>query len=246
MKAILYIGHGSRSKRGAEEARAFIQGVMNWTNEPAIQEYGFLELAEPSIEAAFEHCIDRGAEEIVVVPLFLLAAGHIKQDIPRILSSMQLKYPFVRIQMREPFGIQDRMLDAMADMVRTVAGRVLPEDRILIVGRGSSDPMIQEDFAAIVNGMKGRLEVASISVCYLAAAKPTLQEGLERITKHAAGRIVLVPYLLFSGLLLTEIDRYVRVLKTNGYDIVHTGPLCRHRVIEDLVIERAAREHSII
>ena len=131
-------------------------------------------------------------------------------------------------------------------MVRTVAGRVLPEDRILIVGRGSSDPRIQEDFAAIVNGMKRRLELEGVSVCYLAAAKPTLQEGLERVTQHAAGRMVLVPYLLFSGLLLSEIDRDVRALKNNGYEIVHTGPLCRHRVIEDLVIERAAREHSII
>lgn len=101
MKAILYIGHGTRSKKGAEEAKTFIERVMNRVNIP-IQELSFLELTDPLIEEGFQRCVERGATDITVVPLFLLAAGHIKQDIPDALSSLKLKYPDIQVSVKDP------------------------------------------------------------------------------------------------------------------------------------------------
>jgi sirohydrochlorin ferrochelatase len=238
MKAILYIGHGTRSKKGAEEAKAFIQGIMRRIDVP-IQEISFLELTEPLIEEGFMRCVERGATEITVVPLFLLAAGHIKQDIPLTLSSLQARYPHIHVNVKDPFGVQGKILDAMAELVWVNAINLVPQDHLLIVGRGSSDPGIHADFLAIANGIRERLGIEHVSVCYLAATEPSLSKGLETITQRASGRVIVLPYLLFSGLLFAEINQKVRKLQKQGKEILHTGPLSGHRGIEDIVIDRA-------
>lgn len=60
MKAILYICHGSRLRAAKEEAIQFITTCMSRI-EAAIQEFCFLELANPSIEEGFRTCAKRGA-----------------------------------------------------------------------------------------------------------------------------------------------------------------------------------------
>lgn len=239
MKAILYIGHGTRSIKGAEEAKRFIKQVMQRI-DVEIQEMSFLELTEPLIKEGFRRCVEKGATEITVVPLFLLAAGHIKQDIPQVLASLQADYPHVQVTVKDPFGVQGRILDAVAEFVRSSAGYLRQSDHLLIVGRGSSDPGIQADFARIRDGLKERLGIEHVSVCYLAAAEPRLQEGLYTILEKTSGTIIVVPYLLFSGLLSVEVNREVLKWKKQGRQILVTEPLSRHRVIEDVVVERAS------
>lgn len=238
MESILYIGHGTRSKKGSKEATEFIEKVMSRIDVP-IQEICFLELTDPLINEGFKRCIEKGATEIHVVPLFLLSAGHIKEDIPEVLASLKMIYPDVKVNVRDPFGVQGKILDAVAELVIDEVPDVVRDDRVLIVGRGSSDPEIVADFASIAGGIKERLNVETVSVCYLAAAKPNLAEVMELITQTCAGRIIVIPYLLFSGLLLAEVDQEVRRLRKQGYEILHTGPLSGHRVIEEIVIDRA-------
>ncbi|WP_066064438.1 sirohydrochlorin chelatase [Neobacillus soli] len=238
MKAILYIGHGTRSQKGVKEANAFFQKVMRRIDVP-IQEISFLELTNPLIEEGFKRCVDRGAREITVVPLFLLAAGHIKKDIPQALASLKARYPLIQVNVKDPFGVQGGILDAVSELVKDAVPNLVPEDRLLIVGRGSSDPGVHADFANIVSGIRARLGMEYVSVCYLAASEPRLQDGLGNVCERADGRVIVVPYLLFSGLLIAEVNREVLSWKKQGLQILHTGPLSGHRVIEDIVIERA-------
>jgi sirohydrochlorin ferrochelatase len=240
VKAILYIGHGTRSKEGAEEAQSFIHRVMERISVD-IQEISFLELTKPGIEEGFLRCINRGATEIIVVPLFLLAAGHIKEDIPQALSSLSKRFPTMHVNIRDPFGVQGEILDGIAELVKETVVDITPEDSILVVGRGSSDQSIHTAFAEITNGLKERLGIANVSVCYLAATEPRLEEGLETISDNTAGKIIVIPYLLFSGLLLKEIDQKVKMRQNLGQQIIHTGSLSKHRIIEDIIIERASR-----
>ncbi|MEH7110041.1 sirohydrochlorin chelatase, partial [Bacillus sp. JJ1764] len=237
LKAILYIGHGTRSKTGLQEAKAFIQRVMERSNVP-IQEISFLELAEPTIAEGFRRCVERGATEITVVPLFLLAAAHIKEDIPKALNEISMLFPKVSFQITDPFGIQDCLLDGLAELIKDTAGEVSENDSVLIVGRGSSDPAIQLAFDQIANCLQCRLDAKRISVCFLAACRPTLTEGLERLTEETSERIIVVPYLLFSGLLLNEVQQKVRRLQKQGHSIISTIPLSRHKIFEDLLIQR--------
>lgn len=241
MKAILYIGHGTRSKKGAVEIRAFMERVKARINVP-IQELSFLELTDPLIEEGFETCVERGATEIDVVPLFLLAAGHIKRDIPEALSPFIAKYPTIPVKIKNPFGVQDVILDGVAELIKDSAGDVTTTDRLLIVGVGSSDPDVHVNFGKIADGIKERLGPERVSVCYFAATEPRLSEGLENISEGAKGRVIVVPYMLFTGLLLAELNKTVRLRQKGGQSILCTAALSNHSVIEDIVIERAIGE----
>ena len=237
MKAILYIGHGTRSKKGAEEAISFLQRVIQQVKVP-IQEISFLELTEPSIELGFQRCVERGATEITVVPLFLLAAGHIKKDIPDVLLPLRENNPAVGVNMADPFGVQEEILDAVEELVRSVVEDISADDSLLIVGRGSSDASIHKAFAAITKGIRGRLGTEKASVCYLAAANPRFEEALETVSRQATGKVIVIPYLLFSGLLLSEVIRNVKARQRRGENIHFTGPLTEHRAIENLFIKQ--------
>ena len=83
------------------------------------------------------------------------------------------------------------------------------------------------DFTAIADGLKTRLGIDHVSVCFLAAAKPTLDEGLEAISQNAGRRVI------------AEISQKISMLKRHGLDIIHTSPLSSHQIIEDIVIYRA-------
>lgn len=238
-RAILYVGHGTRSKKGAEEAKGFLERVIARADVP-IQEISFLELTEPFIPNGFERCVEKGATEITVVPIFLLTAGHIKEDIPEALAPLRLKYPDVRVDVAPAFGVQERIVDAVSELVCAAVGRVDEADSVLVVGRGSSDPAIHEAFAEIKAGLGKSLGVSRVDVCFLAATTPLFAEGIESISSEATGRVLVVPYLLFAGLLLSEVEREVRKRKRAGQDIRLIEPLSRHGVIQDIVVERAS------
>jgi sirohydrochlorin ferrochelatase len=238
VEAILYVGHGTRSKKGAQEARDFLSGIIS-KSSAAVQEISFLELAEPSIGEGFASCIRRGASSVKVVPIFLLAAGHIKKDIPDILKGLQNKFPHIPIELADPFGVQQTIIDAVADLIFKESPVLTKEDAVLIVGRGSSDPSILAAFEEIRRGIDHKSD-AIVEVCYLAAASPSFTEGLEDVCCKCRGRIIVVPYLLFGGLLLAEVEHTVRKKKKLGVQIVHTGALSRHPAIEEIVIARAA------
>ncbi|KPB05894.1 sirohydrochlorin chelatase [Bacillus sp. CHD6a] len=237
-KAILYVGHGTRSKKGAWEAKGFLNRVIDKVDAP-IQEISFLELTEPYIPEGFERCVAKSATEITVVPVFLLTAGHIKEDIPEALEPLRVKYPQVRLEIAPAFGVQERIVEAISELVRETVGKVEETDSVLLVGRGSSDPAIHEAFAEIKTVLADRLGVSKVSVCYLAATTPLFTEGIERISGEAAGRVLVVPYLLFAGLLLSEVEREVQKRQRSGQDILLIQQLSHHRVIEDIVVERA-------
>ncbi|OXT18053.1 cobalamin biosynthesis protein CbiX [Bacillus sp. OG2] len=238
MEAILYIGHGTRSKKGAQEARDFLNKIIG-KSAARIQEISFLELAEPSIGEAYENCIRRGATSIRVVPIFLLSAGHIKEDIPDILEKLKNNFPDIPVEMADPFGVQQAIIQAVCELIFQEALVLSKDDSVLLVGRGSSDPSVLEAFEEIKKGVADKIG-ATVKVCFLAAASPSFGEGLEEACADSPGRVIVVPYLLFGGLLLSEIENAVRKRKKQGIQIVHTGALSRHSVIEEIVIARAA------
>lgn len=241
MKAILYVGHGTRSKKGALEAKMFIENIMKKI-PIQIQEMSFLELTSPSIDKGFHQCVARGATEIMIVPIFLLSAGHMKKDIPEVIGGLKKKYPTVQVTIGNAFGVQKEILDALAQLIILAVPDLSHDDALLIVGRGSSDPDIKKAFFEMEEGIKHRLKITEISTCYLAAAKPTFQEGLHGMLAKKRKRVIVIPYLLFSGLLLSEVTHWCQKFASK---IVQVEPLSRHKAIQNVVIRSVLETEKV-
>ena len=192
MKAILYICHGSRLKAAKEEAVAFITSCMNRV-EASIQEICFLELASPTIDEGFRTCVKRGATEIIVIPVFLLAAGHVS----------------IKVTDGNPFGVSEALIKSV------YSGSGIEQENknevtLLLVARGSSDPEVLRDINWIASLFQKEEKIKKVEVCYLAAAEPKFEEKLKEVVERKEKNIVVLPYLLFTGLLMKHIEKEVR------------------------------------
>jgi len=65
----------------------------------------------PSLEEACAALVAKGVGSIRVVPLFLGAGGHVKQDIPKLVAAAN---PPVPVTVDPPIGEQAALIDAIA------------------------------------------------------------------------------------------------------------------------------------
>ncbi|WP_227994840.1 sirohydrochlorin chelatase [Oceanobacillus sp. CFH 90083] len=214
MQAILYIGHGSRVQRGNEELLAFVGKAKKKNPQIRIQETCFIELASPAIQTGIDSCVRQGAAKIAVVPVLLLSAGHAKLDIPKEIEQAEKRYPDVTFSYGKVMGVDPAMVDLLT--ARLEMGGLKQTKRppvyearesasVLLVGRGSSDPDANSDLTKIARLLWEAAPVSEVNTCYLAATHPTLDEGLDQLLKSPHARVFIVPYLLFSGVLMKEL-----------------------------------------
>ncbi|MDM5187717.1 sirohydrochlorin chelatase [Bacillus sp. DX4.1] len=233
MKAVLYICHGSRLRAAKEEAVTFVSSCMKQVSAP-IQELCFLELAKPSISEGLAACIRGGATEVIVVPVFLLAAGHVKEDIPQELKRFQSSYPHISITYGNPFGVSQSLVSA------TYEGSGINEFEngvaLLLVARGSSDPQTLQDMQHIASLFEKEEKIKRVEVCYLAAAEPRFEEKLKEVVERKEENVVVLPYLLFTGLLMKHIEKEVRGYQSANINI---GPyLGENYVFQEMLIQK--------
>jgi len=203
---LLIVGHGTQDPEGVQ---AFAQVLAEVRQRlPVPVEGCFLEFARPTIGEGVRRMVDRGTRRIVAMPLLLFAAGHVRRDIPAALRAAASGFGAIEIIQAPHLGCCWPMVELSRQRCeQALAGlpSVRPEDMaVLLVGRGSREPSAlaeMQQFAAlrgVVPGPRG-------GWCFLAMAKPSLAEGLQRMAATPAQRIVVQPHLLFSGKLAEEV-----------------------------------------
>ncbi|WP_035712578.1 sirohydrochlorin chelatase [Salibacterium aidingense] len=219
-QGVLYVGHGTRVPEGSRQLKAFVEEAKKEIPCP-IQETCFLELSEPNILEGAKRCVEQGADTIAVVPVLLLSAGHIKEDIPEELSKVQTLYPHLTIQYGAPFGHHPQMIRVLIERLEARGWRKGEDAEILLVGRGSSDEAAIRDFHTIAQDLHRETGVERVKTAFLAAAEPSFDEGLRDIARSRAGHVYIVPYLLFTGLLMQEMQEKIEKVSQSSFAALH-------------------------
>src|SRR3954465_15647860 len=108
--ALLIAAHGSRDASGGEEFRAFAD-AWQALRPDRLQAAGFLEFARPTIGEAIDGLVARGARRITVVPAMLMAAGHVKNDVPSEVQDGRGRHPGVSFHMARALDIHPALLE---------------------------------------------------------------------------------------------------------------------------------------
>ncbi|WP_010632624.1 sirohydrochlorin chelatase [Sporolactobacillus vineae] len=207
MLAVLYVSHGTRVAEGVLKANQFLKRCMDQVNVP-IQRICYLELVKPDILEGIGQCVAAGADRIIVQPILLLSARHDKRDIPGAIEKARAIYPHVRFTYGKPFGVADCIIDILLERLAEKGRTPDSEGRVLIVGRGSSDPETPKTFSRISAELTGK-GISPVSVCYMAAAKPLIHEGLAQAGGQNTGTVYILPCLLFPGILMRTIRKEI-------------------------------------
>ena len=240
MEAILYICHGSRVKQAQDQAVDFIHSCMA-ENPAPISAYCFLELATPTIEAAFKECVAKGATKIIAVPVLLLTAGHAKIDIPNELSRLKKIFPEIEIKYGQPIGVHPVITEILFQRIAETSDEIGDDSTVLLVGRGSSDQAVIADLTEIANMLKRRLGINRVGVCFLAATNLSFETAILNALKSNSEKIFVIPYLLFSGMLMKKIEKTVNQNQHPSKTVILCDNLGYHPLIKKIVFERVIK-----
>src|SRR5690349_8970704 len=123
MDGLILFAHGARDVRWREPFDRLAAKARAARPDIAVT-LAFLELMEPGLDLAVENLAARGCAAIRVVPVFLGQGGHVREDLPAALDRVRQRHPGLAIDLRQPVGADDAVLDRMAAVA--VAGRRSP------------------------------------------------------------------------------------------------------------------------
>jgi sirohydrochlorin cobaltochelatase len=204
LEAILFIGHGSRVTEANEELLSFTRR-LSVKFDSLITETCFLEWAFPNILQGMELCVKRGATRIILLPIMLFAAGHAKVDIPMVLTQARQKYPHVEFIYETPLGVDKGILPVLSELLQAVQPRRKEDTAVLLVGRGSSDPDANSDLYKIARLFWEHTDARWVEVAYYGVTDPLVEEGIKRCICLGAKEVIVLPYLLFTGVLISRL-----------------------------------------
>jgi sirohydrochlorin cobaltochelatase len=116
MKGIVLLAHGSRDPQWTvsfEQVRAAVERRL----PQCATALAYLEQSVPDFATAVDQLVARGATLIEVVPLFLGAGGHVRNDVPQLVERAMAQHTQVRFLLKPFVGDARAVLDAIADYV---------------------------------------------------------------------------------------------------------------------------------
>ncbi len=198
MEANLYIGHGSRTEAGNRQFAEFI-GRTSSRLEVPIQEFAFLELAEPSIDEGISRCIEQGARRITAMPVLLSSGIHARVDIPAVLKRAAGSFPDVEFVYGDVLSRGAGMADILAGKLAEKGFRGDGTEAILLTGHGSRTDKEAKELEKLAGGLLKNHGAGTVRTCYLKEAQPSYPDVLGTMVKEPFDTIYILPYLLFTG-----------------------------------------------
>ncbi|MGH3435553.1 MAG: sirohydrochlorin chelatase [Sciscionella sp.] len=200
---LLLVGHGTVDASGVGEFRAFVARLRRKLAAAGVAVAGgFIELSAPAVTEAFGELHAQGHRRMTAVPLVLVAAGHGKGDIPAALEREVRRHPGSGYTFGRPLGPHPVLLDLLAQRIEAVVPRSTWQDTaVLLVGRGSTDPDANAEVCKMSRLLQETRGFAFVDTAFVSLAWPGVAEGLARVVKLGARRVVVAPYFLFDGVL---------------------------------------------
>lgn len=239
--ALLIVGHGTRDAAGQAECADLLEVVRDRRPELRV-ELGFLELCPPPITDTVAALVADGVDDVTVVPLVLLGAGHAKGDVPASIARERLRHPGVRFRYARPLGVRPELLATVDDRLgAAVPEAARPDTAVVLVGRGTSDPDANGDLAKIARLLWEGRPWSLVEPAFVSLADPSVTDALERCRRLGATRIAVTPYFLFTGVLERRIRAQAREWAAAHPDVevVDAGYLGADARVADLLLARA-------
>jgi len=206
--ALLIVGHGSRDNDAVSEFTQLVSAFRHQYPE-RLCDYGFLEFATPLISDGLQALIDQGAKKITAIPAMLMAAGHVKNDIPSEINSLQTQFPQVELQYGVDLGIHADMLQAARQRIESAEPKDTSYKRedtlLMVVGRGTSDSDANSNISKVTRMLGEGMGFAWAETSYSGVTTPLVKDALETVANLPFKNIIVFPYFLFTGRLVKRI-----------------------------------------
>jgi sirohydrochlorin cobaltochelatase len=125
------------------------------------------------------------------------------------------RYPEVTFQYKRAVEVEEKVLQIMKQRLSPFQEKIGEETAILLVGRGSSDREANSDLFKVARLLWEEIPARWVEVAFMGVTKPLFHEGMERCIKLGAKTIIVLPYFLFTGILIKRMQRFTNDWKEN-------------------------------
>ena len=101
--SLILFAHGSRDPKWAEPFKA-IQLLIRAQAPDLRVELAFLELMQPGIQECLSNLVKQGVKRVSIVPIFLAAGRHLREDLPALIAPIQQQFRDLVIDVSAPIG----------------------------------------------------------------------------------------------------------------------------------------------
>jgi sirohydrochlorin cobaltochelatase len=112
-RALILFAHGARDPQWARPFRQLVTELGELLPGERIV-LAFLELMQPSLAACAASLHGEGVRALRVVPVFLGSGGHLKEDLPGLVTQIRGNFPDLDISVEPPIGEQPEVIAAIA------------------------------------------------------------------------------------------------------------------------------------
>ncbi len=214
-EVILLVGHGSRHTPGNEEIERFAQQWRARQTQRAM-ELCFIEFADVLLDQGLDNAA-RNAQRVVVVPLILNAAGHVKMEIPAHIAKARQRHSQVEFIYAKHLGANDVILSILQKELRTVMKTLeMPDPKttgVILLARGSSDRVANGEVAKMARWIYEVSDHEVVDIAFTGITHPRLENTVQRMQRLGMTQIAVLPYYLFTGTLIERIRRQVELLR---------------------------------
>ena len=115
-QAIVLFAHGARDPQWARPFWQLVTELGELLPGERIV-LAFLDLMQPSLPACAASLHGEGVRSLRVVPVFLGAGGHLKEDLPKIVAAIRADHTDLEIAVEPPIGEQPAVIAAIAKAI---------------------------------------------------------------------------------------------------------------------------------
>jgi len=214
--------------------------------------HGYLEFARPILRDGLEELRRQGVRHVLAVPAMLFAAGHAKNDIPSVLNTWAAETG-LRVDYGRELGVDRLMIQAAGARIRScleqadaaaVASGEAPvpahQTLLVVVGRGSSDPDANANVAKVTRMLVEGFGFGWGETVYSGVTFPLVEPGLRQVVRLGYRRVVVFPYFLFSGVLVSRIREHTQRVAADHPEVefLEAGYLGDHPLVLATFTER--------
>jgi len=191
-QCVLLVGHGSRESSGNREIEKFVTQWRQYQPDWII-ELCFIEFAEVLLDQGLDNAANR-ADRIIVVPLILNAAGHVKMEIPQHLAEARDRHPNKEFFYAPHIGVNDSIFAVIKRQLQQ-AMKSLGE------------------VAKLARWIFEESEHDLVDIAFTGITHPRLESVVQRQARLGMTQLVILPYYLFTGTLMLRIYRQISHLQ---------------------------------
>ncbi|MEM9610125.1 MAG: sirohydrochlorin chelatase [Actinomycetota bacterium] len=186
-----------------------------------IVEVGFLEMTDPPAGIVLDAMVERGCEEIVVLPLMLLGASHAKSDVPAIVVEARLRHPDLEIAFGSPLGLVPEMVEIAADNLAAAGGTGLP---LVVIARGTSDPDANGEASKAGRTLAEWVDSGFLQMGFTGMTWPLTPDALDAVHRLGHQRLAVFFWFLCNGKLIERArEQIAEFADRTGVEVVDAG-----------------------